>query len=40
MRQFNILKEWSEEQCLEKDLLSVHNDFMFVTDYGLGNRDK
>ena len=39
MRQFNILKEWSEEQCLEKALLSVHNDFMFVTDYGLGNID-
>ena len=40
MRQFNILKEWSEEQCLEKALLSVHNDFMFVTDYGLGNIDE
>ena len=40
MRQFNILKEWSEEQCLEKALLSVHNDCMFVTDYGLGNIDE
>ena len=40
MRQFNILKKWSEEQCLEKALLSVHNDFMLVTDYGLGNIDE
>ena len=39
MRQFNILKEWSEERSLEKALLSVHRDFMFVTDYGLGNID-
>ena len=36
MRQFNILKEWSEERSLEKALLSVHGDFMFVTDYELG----
>lgn len=40
MRQFNILKEWSEERCLEKAILSVHSDFMFVTDYGLGNLDE
>ena len=40
MRQFNILKEWSEERCLEKAILSVHSDFMFVTDYGLGNIDE
>ena len=40
MRQFNILKEWSEERSLEKALLSVHRDFMFVTDYGLGNIDE
>ena len=40
MWQFNIIKKWSEEQCLEKALLSVHNDFMFVTDYGLGNIDE
>ena len=31
MWQFNIIKKWSEEQCLEKALLSVHNDFMSVT---------
>ena len=40
MRQFNILREWSEERCLEKAILSVHSDFMFVTDYGLGNIDE
>ena len=40
MRQFNILKEWSEERCLKKAILSVHSDFMFVTDYGLGNIDE
>tara|TARA_B100000575_G_scaffold211184_1_gene172168 strand:+ start:52 stop:375 length:324 start_codon:yes stop_codon:yes gene_type:complete len=40
MRQFDILKEWSEERNLEKALLSVHRDFMFVTDYGLGNIDE
>ena len=40
MWQFNIIKKWSEEQCLEKALLSVHNDFMFATDYGLGDIDE
>ena len=37
MQQCNILKEWSEERSLEKALLSVNNEPMFVTDYGLGN---
>ena len=40
MRQFNILNEWSEERSIEKTLLSVQRDFMFVTDYGLGNIDE
>ena len=40
MRQFNILKEWSEERSIEKTLLSVQRDFMFVTDYRLGYIDE
>jgi len=40
MRQFNIVKEWSEERSIEKTLLSVQRDFMFVTDYRLGNIDE
>ena len=40
MRQFNILKEWSEERSIEKTLLSVQRDIMFVTDFGLENIDE
>ena len=37
MRQFNILKEWSEEQCLKKALLSVKKKGMGAY-YSSGSR--
>ena len=38
--QWEILNEWAEEQNLEKAIESVHHDYMFITDYGLGNREE
>ena len=38
--QWEILNEWAEEQNLEKAIESVHDNYIFVTDYGLGNREE
>ena len=38
--QWEILNEWADEQNLEKAIKSVHDDYMFITDYGLGNREE
>ena len=38
--QWEILNEWADEQNLEKAVKSVHDDYMFITDYGLGNREE
>ena len=38
--QWEILNEWADKKDLEKAIESVHDDYMFVTDYGLGNREE
>ena len=38
--QWEILNEWADEQNLEKAIESVHHDYMFITDYGLGNLEE